>query len=292
MAIVWGLSFFFTTVALRTLDVFEVLQLRWLLAALTFLVFIAAGKIKIDMKRPEFKYVVITAILQPCIYSPFENLGIAYTSTAESSIFIATIPCMSLIFGVLLFRRKMNALLTFSIFMTFTGVVIVTLSTSGAEAGGKVYGYLALLGAVICGGLYSHSSNKAGQTYAPTEITAVMAIMSGVLFSVINAVRGEFVCAVLHCFSSVPTVLSVIFLGVGCGSLCYIAFNYVLKIMNPAAATNISTSMTTTVGVLSGIVFAGDPYNALTFLGLAFTIAGVLLSSKSESRNAAEKYIK
>ncbi|NLD11055.1 DMT family transporter [Aminicella lysinilytica] len=280
LGLFWGMSFFATTVALELLTPIQILAIRWAVSALIFLVLIAAGKIKIKIKKGSFRFLLLTGLLQPCVYSIFETNGIAMTSTSESSIFIATIPCATLIFGAAFFNRKVNYKVVLSIIIAFAGVVICTVFSPDFTLSGKGSGYLMLLGAIVTGGLYSHSSSKAGETYNTLEVTAVISIMGGIFFNVISLAKGYGFSGYAACFSSARMTFSVLFLGVCCSCLCYLIFNYVLSKMKPAIATNISANSTTAVGVISGVLFAGDPSGWFTIVGLALTITGVWLSSR------------
>ena len=91
-ALFWGLSFVVLNKALDYVDEFQVLALRWTLASLLFGGLIVFRVIRIDLRQPEWKYLLLTGILEPGIYSVFEIFGLSHTSPSVSSIFIATIP--------------------------------------------------------------------------------------------------------------------------------------------------------------------------------------------------------
>ena len=79
-------------------------------------------------------------------------------------------------------------------------------------------------------------------------------------------------------FLGIHDCLAVLFLGVFCSCICYLIFNYVLANMNTAVASNISASSATAIGVMSGVLLAGDPGGWFTVAGLALTISGLWLS--------------
>lgn len=280
LALFWGMSFLATTIAVEELSPVQLLSMRWTISALIFVVLICAGKIKIRFRTGTFRYVVLTGALQPCIYSIFETNGIAMTSTSESSIFIATIPCASLIIGMAFLHKKSNWKVILSIIIAFTGVVICTVFSPGFTLGGKGAGYMMLIGAIITGGLYSHACNKAGETYNTLEITGVMSIMSGIFFNVISLAMGYGFTGYATAIHHMDTGFAVLFLGIFCSCICYLIFNYVLGKVEPAVATNLSANSTTAVGVVSGVMIAGDPFGWFTIIGLALTITGVWLSSR------------
>lgn len=280
LALLWGMSFFFTTVAVQKLGAMELLAMRWTISAVIFLILIAFGLIKIDMHKQGFKYVALTGALQPCIYSIFETNGIKMTSTTESSIIIALIPCMVLILGTLFFNKRVNWKIVASILIAFVGVVICTAFSPEFTIGGKWQGYLVMMGAVVTGGFYAHASAKAGETFNALEVTAIISIMGGIFFSIISLAMGYGLDGVKVCMQYHDVALAVIFLGVFCSCLCYIIFNHVLGHMATAIASNLSASLSTAVGVISGVLFAGDPFGWFTIVGLSLTITGVWLSSR------------
>ena len=120
-ALMWGMSYLGTTVTLEHLAVMEVLALRWTVAAVLFLVLMAFRMVKVNYKGKNVKAVLLVGILQPCIYAIFETLGIKYTTTSESSIFIATIPLMVMLIGALIFHQKTSRKTMAAIFIAFCG---------------------------------------------------------------------------------------------------------------------------------------------------------------------------
>lgn len=281
-ATTWGWSFFATTVVVKIASPIEVITVRWMIAAAIFLVLIAAGKVRIDLKRKETKLLMLTAFLQPFMYSLFETPGIKFTSTSESSIIISTIPCFTMILGVILFKRKITPLMIASIVIAFTGVTICTVFSPAFSLGGKWYGYALLFGATSISGIYSNLSAGLSKVYNPLEITAVMAIMSGFGFQIINLFMGNGFSCYGKLFSDPAPAVAILMLGIFCSCICYILLNVGLSRLHPAVATNFSASISTSVGVLSGVLAAGDPFGWFTVVGLTVTLTGVILSSRVE----------
>ncbi|WP_027869630.1 DMT family transporter [Eubacterium sp. AB3007] len=275
----WGWSFFATTVVVKVASPIEVITVRWMIAAGIFLVLIATGKIRIDLRKPGTRQLMLTAFCQPFIYSLFETAGIANTSTSESSIIISTIPCFTMIVGALFFRRKVTPRMIASIFIAFTGVAICTVFSPAFSLSGKWYGYVLLLCATSISGLYSNLSARLSDEYSPLEITAVMAIMSGFGFQIINLLMGNGFGCYTRLLGEPAPCIAILMLGVFCSCLCYILLNVGLSKLHPALATNVSASVSTSVGVLSGVIAAGDPFGWFVVVGLAVTITGVVLSS-------------
>lgn len=279
----WGFSFLGTKVALVELEPMQLLAMRWTIGALIFLLLGALKVINLNFKGRPIKWILLTGLLQPCIYSPFETAGINLTTASESAILIATIPLMVLLIGELFFHKKTSRTTKLSIVMAFAGVVICIAFAPGFSLGGKALGFLLLGGAILAGGFYSYASSLASEDYNALEITATIAIMGCISFNAMSFAMGYGVSGWQACFADGKLFLSVLFLGTCCSCLCYLIFNYVLGKLPTAIASNLIANGTTAVGVLAGCLMAGDPFGWYTVVGLALTIAGIVLSSTQKS---------
>ncbi|MCR5135402.1 MAG: DMT family transporter [Clostridiales bacterium] len=279
----WGFSFIATDILLETYSPVQVQALRWPVAALVFAVLGLTGVVKMDFRGKPKKWILLTAAVQPCLYAIFETYGLAYTSSSMSSIFIATIPCMTLILGMLFFHRHTARIGTIGILLAFTGVVICTLGGGGFAAGGKLFGYLLLIGAVFIGALYSQFSAQASAHYTAIEITAMMAFAGAVWFVPLNFLMGYGVETYTLLATDWRLVLGALFLGVACSSGGYFGYNYVLgKAKDPAIAGNVVQSLITVIGVTAGVMLRGDAAGLNTVIGVAVTLTGVIISSRAE----------
>ncbi|MFC2661536.1 MAG: DMT family transporter, partial [Eubacterium sp.] len=278
-----GLSFTASNLLLKTMDPIMILQVRWTIASLIFGGMIAAGKLRFDFKKKGVKFLLLAAFLEPCCYSIFETYGLSLTSPSVSSIFIATIPCMSMIQGVLFFHGKVELKRIIAIALAFLGVAAATVLAPGFQAGGELSGYLLMIGAVFTGGLYSHASSAASADYEPAAVTAMMAFEGMIWFHAIGVIKGDGLQAWRIAFSTPKNAAAVLFLGICCSAVCYLAYNKLLAYLEPSAVNNLSGSTTTIVGVGAGIVLAGDSWGLYTIAGLALTLAGVWLTSRDLS---------
>lgn len=278
----WGLSFLGIKVTLDKLDTIQLLAMRWTIAVLFFMILALFKVIKINIKGKTMKWVILTGLLQPCIYSLFETNGINLTTASESSIFIATIPLMTLIFGELFFHRKTSGKTKLSIFIALIGVVICVAFSPAFSLGGKGIGYLMLMGAVITGALYSYASSKSAESFTPVETTFIMAILSCIFFNCLSFAKGYGFSGFVACATDFSLLAGVLFLGLCCSVLCYLIFNYVLANLPTVIATNLVSNGTTAIGVLAGCLLGGDPFGWYTVVGVGLTITGICLSSTQE----------
>ena len=278
-AVLWGMSFLWTKVALEALGVVELLAVRWTLAAALFAVLIACKAIKVDFKGKSKKFLLIGAFVQPCLYALLETWGVDFTTSSVSSIFIAVIPLVVVLLNAVFFKAKVSGKTTFAIILAFSGVVVSVVLAPDFAVGGRMVGYLCLIAAVLAGGVYSIFANKVGQEYSPIEFTFTMAVMASVWFNAMSLIQGNGFDAYAVTFSDGGIAFAVIMLGVGCSFGAYLMYNYTLSRLPAELASCIQANSTTAIGVIAGIALGGDTWGWYTILGLGMTIAGVVISS-------------
>ena len=276
----WGLSFTATDLVMERLEPVQIITLRWTIAAILFGGMVLFGKIRLDLRKKQFIWLLLCGITEPGLYSLFETYGLRMTSPSISSIFISTIPCMVIILGVLFFHLKIDRISVLSIIIAFTGVTICTVFSPSFQASGSMLGCLLMMGAVILGALYAFFSASASRGYNSVEITAMMAFVGVIMFTPMNFALGYGLETYKVFFTEGKVTVGILFLGIFCSCLCYIALNYVLSYLNPAIVNNITSALVTLIGVTAGILIVGDPWGPYTIAGLIITLFGVLLSSK------------
>ena len=276
----WGLSFLATRILINYLEPYQIQAARWLVASIVFLLLMISGKLRINYKKPGFKYVLLLGVLEPCMYMSFETYGIAMTSASSGAIFVATIPSAVLLLNFFLFKKKLKIKGVLGILIAFSGVVICTVFKPEFSLNRGSLGYVVLLCAIFSGAMYSIVSNRLADRFKPLELTAVMAFMGTLYFGIMNFVLGYGMKTYTVYFTDRKLLFCIVFLGVCCSVICYFAFNRILRLVDPATGNNLSTSMTTIVGVLAGIIFVGDSWGIYTIIGLVMTLIGVILSAR------------
>ena len=148
------------------------------------------------------------------------------------------------------------------------------------STGGKLTGYLCLLGAVTVGALYTLLSNRLGKDFSTMETSFGLAIAGGLFFNVLSLIQGNGLHPYKVFLAGGQTMWAVIYLGVGCSFAAYIIFNYTLSRLKADLATCIQTNSITVVGVAAGIIFGGDNWGWYTILGMLMTITGIVIASR------------
>lgn len=287
VSVIWGFSFVGTKIALEFLSTMEVLAMRWTLGAIVLVILAIAGVIKVNFRNKSLKPVLILAGLQPCIYSICECEGIDLTTASESSIIIAMVPILVLIFSAAFFHKKIDKVTTFAILLAFAGVVTTIVFSPSFSLGGKAAGYLCLFGAVTAGAVYTIYCNHVGDRYNSMEVTLVMAVVGAIWFNLLSLVMGNGFAAYAQTVSEPRLLLAILFLGLGCTAFCYFGYNTVITKLPAHQASALQCNLITVVGVFSGILVNGDSFGWFTAVGLVMIVTGIVVMNMQEAKAKA-----
>lgn len=280
VSIGWGVAFISLATLLKVMAPMQLLAARWGITGFLFLILIVCGKVKLNLKgQKNLPFLIMTGLFEPCAYSILEAYGVKLTSASISAIFVATIPCMTLILGIILFRHKADLKLVLSLLITFAGVAIATVFSPAFSIGGTRTGMVCMMLGVIAASMYSLSSKKASADFDATTVTAVMALEGGVLFNIIALVQGYGFDTYSILLTDWSIVGNMLFLAVFCAFASYVCYNKLLNYVEPALGNNIVSSLSTVIGVVCGIIIMGDLWGWYTIIGMGVTLAGVWLAS-------------
>ncbi|MDO4869877.1 MAG: DMT family transporter [Bacillota bacterium] len=280
ISIGWGIAFISIAMLLQDMAPMQMLAARWTITALIFLLLIVTGRMKLNLKKGKsLVFLFLTGLFEPCAYSILEAYGVKMTSASISAIFVATIPSMTLVLGILFFRHKADARLVLGLLITFAGVVIATVFSPAFSLGGTRMGMLCMMLGVIAASMYSLSSKRASADFDAMTVTAMMAFEGAICFNIIAFLKGYRMETFTILFTDWSIMANMLFLAVFCAFASYLCYNKLLNYVEPALGNNIVSSLSTVVGVVAGIIVMGDLWGWYTIVGMSITLAGVWLSS-------------
>jgi drug/metabolite transporter (DMT)-like permease len=275
-AVFWGLSFLGTKVALGSLEPAGLMAARMVVAVAFMGLLVLFGAAKVRYTSRYLKSMVALALLQPCLYGLFEAMGVRLTTASESAILLAFLPMVTTLLAGIFLRETITRLQGMFIALSFLGVVVTVVFAEDFSVGGKLLGYGFLLLAVLAGSVFSLLSRTVSTVYSPFEITFVMSLVGLVFFNTVNALQGNGLQTYRIILDSPKLVLIILFLGLVCSVLSFLAFNYMISKVPAYKASVLTISVLTVTGVLAGIVLLGEPATWYKILGMAVIVAGVI----------------
>lgn len=288
-AVIFGFSFLFTKTALDSLDMFQLLGSRFLVAAVFMLVLRALKLIKVEITSGKVKGLLLVALLQPILYFLCETIGVDLTSASESGVLIALIPVAVAIFAAGILRERLTFWQWLSILASAGGVILITLPRFQGGSG-QLAGILALLGAVLAGALYQIFSRKASGISSPVEVTYMMMWVGAIFFNslgILKSAGASDLSSYFSAFMSQDTLFAVLYLGILSSVVAFFCMNYALSHLTPSKSA-VFINLTPVVSVLAGVLFRGESFAPVQLLGTAIVLLGVWGVDKGSGKTLSD----
>ncbi|MCD6289901.1 MAG: EamA family transporter [Anaerolineae bacterium] len=178
MVIIWGANFIATKVALRTISPLSFNALRFPTATMLFVLILRHRGQPLGIARADVWKVIALGILGHGLYQVFFIEGLAHTTAANSSLLMATVPVFVALFSVALRIEHVAWRRWLGIFLSFAGIVLVTVGSGGRLdwGGSHLLGDMLILGAAITWAMYTVASKPLLTRYSPLHWMAVTMI--------------------------------------------------------------------------------------------------------------------
>lgn len=275
---IFGLSFLFTKVIVNDIDnIFQVIGLRLLIAAITLIALKTLGLITVDLKGKSLKPLMTIAILQPILYFTLETYGVKYSTTSQVGIMISFIPIVVTLLAVVVLREKTSLVQMMMITISIVGIIVINSDLQFSKE--SLLGFIFLTGAVLTAAVYQILSRKASKTYTSTEITYVMMIVGAIFFNVVGLVMKPSMDYFAPLFD-LNTLLPLLYLGVLSSVVAFFLINYVLSRL-PASKASILGNLTTLIAIIAGVVVLKEPFSIYKIIGSSLILIGVYGTTRS-----------
>lgn len=287
-AIIFGFSFIFTKNALDYLDTFQLIGLRFLMAAIILTLFRISGLLKINIHRSNIKVLLLVALFQPVLYFICETFGVDLTSASESGIVISLAPIAITIFAVIMLKERLVWFQWVSVFVSVIGVIIIIIPGSSAHSSKNLLGVVFLLGAVVSAGLYNVFSRRVSSTYTPVEITYIMMWVGAFSFNIIgiiNAAAYGKLASYFKVLTNTSVLVDILYLGILSSVVAFFLLNYSLSKLE-ASVVAVFMNLTPIISVLAGVFIRGETFYLYQCIGgliVLLGLWGVNLKQKTNS---------
>ncbi len=249
--LVWGASFAVTRAAVREIPPMALAFLRFALAAAVL--WPAARRTRIRIAATDRVAVFALGLFGVTFYFAFENFGLTRTTASHAALIVATIPLVTELAAAWRYRRRPAAKVIAGLLPALAGVALIF----GRGAGGaSLEGDLLMLGAVACWVGYTLVADRLTGRYPGPYLTwRIMAVGAVTLLPAALAETAFLPFAI----PSAPACLGVVFLGIVCSALAYLAWNQALPVLGVTRTSSL-INLIPLVGVLTGILTLDEPF--------------------------------
>jgi drug/metabolite transporter (DMT)-like permease len=225
------------------------------------------------------RYFIIAATVSYAVpnfllFSAIPHLGAGYTG-----IMYTISPVITLALSLLLGVRRPNPLGIAGIFVGFAGTLIVTLTRG--EAGRPADIFWVIIGLLIpvslaAGNIYRTSDWPEGA--GPIELAAGSHLASAAMLLVGLAATGN-----AGSLALLPGMPLLVLAQVASASAMFAVFFRLQAVGGPVYLSQIGY-VAAAIGLFSGVVFLGEHYQLLTWIGAAITVIGVLMTTRAQAQ--------
>ena len=278
-ATVWGASFIATKVALADISPVSIVWLRFAMGVLILGVAVAVRR---EFKMPrssEWGYFALLGFLGITFHQWLQSNGLQTSEASTTAWIVATTPVFMALLGWLILKEKLGGLKVFGIALAFVGVLVVvsdgdlaSISVGRFGAPGDV---LILISSVNWA-VFSALSRRGLKTYS-AGLMIFLVMSFGWLFTTVLFIGGG------H-YAELPVLtfngwLGVIFLGVFCSGLAYIAWYDALQVL-ATAETGVFLYIEPLIAMVVAFLVLSEPITVASLAGGAVILLGVWLVNK------------
>lgn len=283
--VIYGTTPFFTGALTESVDVLDVLALRFLLSFAVFFLLKVTRIVKINVSVKDFfvknprsgamKSILLTALFEPVLYMLFETLGVSMSSDITVGVILSLSAVTSCIFEVIFLGETSTFWQKVFLGLGIFGAIYIAVNSSTAGGKDSVLGIVFLLLAVTSGSLFCVFSRKSSSAFSSMEVTYVSCLLGAVAFNAVNVVRHLARGDILHYFDpyfSWSNLLGFAVLAILSTIVATCMNNFALGRMQSstmAAFGGISTFVTIAVGVF----FGGEKLMTYHYIGLTCIVA-------------------
>jgi len=289
-SVIYGSTVFFTGKLTETVNVLDILALRFLLSftviwllKVTHIFKIRVGVKDLFVKNERSDYIkplILTAVFEPVLYMLFETIGISMTTGITAGVILSLAPISSCICQSLFLKEKTSSAVKIFLGIGIVGVLYIAINTNSSEGQSSLAGILFLVLSVVCGSLFAVFSRKSSKAFSPLEITYIYCLLGAVAFNAVNVIRHIINGSLLTYFApyfDVQNMTGFVFLGVISAIFATVINSFALSKLKPSTMSAFG-GVSTFVTVIIGVIFNNEQmyfYHIIGFILIAVRMIGV-----------------
>jgi drug/metabolite transporter (DMT)-like permease len=280
LAVLWGSAFPLIKVGLEGFTPPHLTLLRFAVASLCFLPYLALKKRRLLPYREDLPFFFLLGLLGITIYHLALNFGQAHVTAGAASLIIATAPAITAIVAYLLIGDDLPPVGWLGITVSFAGVSLIVMGDN-PEISFNPWALLILVSAIVTA-FYAVLQKRLFARYSAVQVTA-FATWAGTLplFVFAPGLGADLADAGLM------PILATVYIGIFPAAVAYAQFSYAISVV-PVTLVAAYLYMVPVFSLLFAWLLLGEVPAALTLLGGAIAIVGIVLVNRAKRRLSAQ----
>jgi drug/metabolite transporter (DMT)-like permease len=277
--VVWGASFIATKVALADLSPITIVWLRFAMGVVMLGITVAMRRQFALPNKNEWGYFALLGFLGITFHQGLQSNGLITSEASTTAWIIATTPVFMALLGWLVLKERLDGVRILGILLAFIGVLAVVSDGNLASISiGKfgAPGDVLILISAINWAIFSTLSRRGLKSY-PASLMMFYVMSLGWVFT-------SFLFIPTGGLSEIPRLttngwISILFLGIFCSGLAYIAWYDALQVLS-AAQTGVFLYIEPLVAVVVAAIVLAEPITWGSLLGGMVILIGVWLVNR------------
>ena len=268
----WGTSFSTVKLVLKHYDWLTFSIIRNVLSALILVAYMYIIKVKLPSKK-DIPMLCFSGLMGVSIYTILFNIGLRTLTSATTSVIISINPILTTIFSSLILKEKINKKSWFFIFLSFIGILILTLWEGVFSLN---IGILWIFMAAVCFATYNVTQRKLAQKYSPFECTAYSMIF-GSIFLFLLSPKAILEIKNMNLQVGILIFYIVVFVGV----VAYVLWSKALSLADKVGEVTNVLFLNPLIATLIGVFFLGEKLSLPIIVGGTLILTGIIGYNKT-----------
>lgn len=278
---IWGTTFISTKVLLVDFKPIEILFFRFLIGLIVLLL-VYPKRLKNTTKRQEITF-ALAGFCGVTLYYLLENIALTYSMASNIGVIISIAPFFTAMLSHFVLKdSRLDRNFIIGFIAAMIGISLISFNGSSNFKLNSLGDILALLAALVWA-IYSLLTKQISEYGYNTVQVTRRTFSYGLFFMLFTLIPFGFELN-LGRFTNPIYLGNIIFLGIGASAICFVTWNYAVKILG-AVKTSIYIYIVPVVTVVTSVIILNERITLMALIGTVLTLLGLFLSQKKENNN-------
>ena len=249
------------------------------------LIVIDPKHLKIKDKKQELTFAA-AGLCGICLYYLLENIALTYTMASNVGVIISAAPFFTAVLSHVFLKTEEKLKVQFFIGFAVAMTGICLISFNGRELELNPVGDILAVAAAFIWAVYSLLTRKISGYGLNTIQTTRRIFTYGIVFMLPFLFVFDFKLDVQR-FLKPEYALNLIYLGLGASALCFVTWNYAVKVLG-AVKTSVYIYIVPVITVVTSVIVLKEEITWIAAIGIGLTLIGLFLSESKMNLPAAE----
>lgn len=272
--LIWGTTFVSTKVLLVDFGPIEILFFRFVIGFFALLI-VCPRRLKKTGRKQEL-FFAAAGLCGICLYYLLENIALTFTQASNVGVIISVAPFFTALLTWFILRSQGRPSGWFFAGFVVAMVGICLISFGGSHLEVNPAGDLLALAAAMMWAIYSVFIKKIGEFGHNTILITRRVFFYGIVWMLPTLLISDFQLD-LSRFTSTVNLLNMLFLGLGASALCFVTWNYAVKVLG-AVKTSVYIYLVPVVTTVTSVIILHEIITGAAIVGIILTLTGLFLS--------------